>query len=208
MSILDHVDIEGAERAAYVRAAGALRRGTDTDEETSVPETVEDGEEADANADVTLSDERFDELAAREQFILTIADTGLGKRSSAFEYRITRRGGKGIELMKFASKDVRVVGAFPVTTDDQIVLVTDGGKLIRTPVRDIRIAGRSTRGVTLFRVAEDERVVSVAHLVDVGDDEDGEDGDEGEGSNPITGMNGVNGTEPAAGNGAGEGGHA
>jgi DNA gyrase subunit A len=175
MSLLDHVDIESAERAAYVRAAGAARRGAEAEDETPAPEDA--GEEN--GAEVTLSEARYDELAAREQFILTIADNGFGKRSSAFEYRITRRGGKGIELMKLGNGEARVVGAFPVEGDDQIVLVTDGGKLIRTPVKDIRIAGRSTRGVTLFRVADDEHVVSVAHLVDVGEDENGADEDDG-----------------------------
>jgi DNA gyrase subunit A len=175
MSLLDHVDIESAERAAYVRAAGAARRGAEAEDETPAPEDA--GEEN--GAEVTLSEARYDELAAREQFILTIADNGFGKRSSAFEYRITRRDGKGIELMKLGNGEARVVGAFPVEGDDQIVLVTDGGKLIRTPVKDIRIAGRSTRGVTLFRVADDEHVVSVAHLVDVGEDENGADEDDG-----------------------------
>ena len=178
MSILDHVDIEGAERAAYVRMANALRRGAEAEEETAT-----DADDEDDDGAVTLSTERFDELAGREQFILTISDSGVGKRSSAFEYRITRRGGKGIELMKFASADARVAAAFPVLAEDQIMLVTNGGKLIRTPVGDIRIAGRSTRGVTLFRMGEDEHVVSVAHLGDVGEDDDvdetdGEDGSE------------------------------
>jgi DNA gyrase subunit A len=171
MSLLNHVDIESAERTAYVRAASAARRGTEAEEEAVAPE--DSGEEN--GAELTLSDTRYDELAAQEQFILTIADNGFGKRSSAFEYRITRRGGKGIELMKLGNGSARVVGAFPVSADDQIVLVTDGGKLIRTPVKDIRIAGRSTRGVTLFRVADDEHIVSVAHLVDVGEDENGAD---------------------------------
>jgi DNA gyrase subunit A len=170
MSILDHVDIEGAERAAYVRMASALRRGAEAEEENGA-----DADDEEDDGSVTLSSERFDELAAREQFILTIADSGLGKRSSAFEYRNTRRGGKGIELMKFGSRDARVAAAFPVLGEDQIMLVTNGGKLIRTPVGDIRIAGRSTRGVTLFRIGEDEHVVSVAHLGDVGEDDDDDD---------------------------------
>ncbi len=174
MSILDHVAIEGAERAAYVRMASALRRGAEVEEENGNGAD----EEEEAAADVTLSQARFDELAAQEQFILTIADTGFGKRSSAFEYRLTRRGGKGIELMKFAAKDACVAAAFPVMDEDQIMLVTDGGKLIRTTVADIRIAGRSTRGVRLFRISEDERVVSVAHLMDVGE-ANGDNGENG-----------------------------
>ncbi|MDX1485047.1 MAG: DNA gyrase subunit A [Alphaproteobacteria bacterium] len=184
MSILDHAEIDAAERAAYLRQANALRRGAEeeVEEETEIEEAPADGAEA-------LSAERFAELEAREQFLLTIADTGFGKRSSAYEYRVTRRGGKGIELMKFGTAKGLVAAAFTVNPDDQIMLVTDGGKLIRTPVADIRIAGRSTRGVTLFRIAEDERVVSVAHLMDVGEDDD-------------SGANGADEEEPIEGNGA------
>ena len=156
MSLLKHADFDTEERDAYLRIANARRR--------------EGGGEAREN-EVALSEERIQELAAGAQFILTIADSGYGKRSSAYEYRITRRGGKGIVLMNLGRGDHRVVAAFPVTEDDQIMLVTDGGKLIRCPVNDIRIAGRSTRGVTLFRVAEDERVVSVARLADVGEND-------------------------------------
>jgi DNA gyrase subunit A len=179
MSILRHADIDTGERTAYLRQANALRRGTEEDEKESV-DADEGVEEAAENGIVALTSERFDELEAGEQFLLTIADTGFGKRSSTYEYRITRRGGKGIELMKFSTTDAFVSAAFPVSPDDQIMLVTDGGKLIRTPVLDIRIAGRSTRGVTLFRIAEEERVVSVAHLIDVDDDEvDDEEDDDG-----------------------------
>jgi len=165
MSILDHVEVETAERAAYLRQAAQMRRNGEEE-----PDPEEAGEEG--NGAAVISPARVEELAGREQFLLTVADSGFGKRSSAYEYRIARRGGKGIELMKLGARDSRVVAAFPVMDDDQIMLVTDGGKLIRTTVGDIRIAGRSTRGVTLFRVAEDERVVSVAHLMDVGDDEE------------------------------------
>jgi DNA gyrase subunit A len=209
MSILRHLIIETDERTAYLRQAGALRRGAngngngngdhDTEEDKGVK--VEVVAENAAAAQDTISQERFDELFAAEQFLLTIADSGFGKRSSAFEYRITRRGGKGIELMKFGTGDNHVAAAFPVMDDDQIMLVTDGGKLIRTPVTDIRIAGRSTRGVTLFRINDDERVVSIAHMVDVEDDEelpedmdeDATDGttDGGEGSAPEPAGNGL-----------------
>jgi DNA gyrase subunit A len=215
MSILDHVDIEGPERAAYVRMASAVRRGSEIEDETAESPNEDanngiDEEVSEENAAAALSQERFEALAEREQFILTIGDTGFGKRSSAFEYRITRRGGKGIELMKFASKESRVSAAFPVTNVDQIMLVTDGGKLIRTPVSDIRIAGRSTRGVRLFRINDDERVVSVAHLMDVGEGEDDGDEDEadidsGEGhevNGENTPLNGANGADPESPNGS------
>ena len=182
MSILGHTAIDAVERAAYIRQANAQRRGTGEDAEGE--EGASNGAEAEEgmeNGAEALSPERFAALEADEQFLLTIADSGFGKRSSAYGYRVTRRGGKGIELMKLDTAKGLVAAAFTVEADDQIMLVTDGGKLIRTPVADIRIAGRSTRGVTLFRIAKDERVVSVAHLIDVGEGEEGE-GEEEEGN--------------------------
>jgi DNA gyrase subunit A len=198
-SVLNHAEIDPGERTAYLRQASALRRGTE--EEAEDGEDAAELEEGAENAPETLSPERFGELEAGEQFLLTIADNGFGKRSSAYEYRVTRRGGKGIELMKFGAEDTLVAAAFPVSPDDEIMLVTNGGQLIRTSVTDIRIAGRSTRGVTLFRVAEDERVVSVAHMIDVEDDEEGPDEDEAETEPPATGNgalgpNGSNGAAP------------
>ncbi len=123
-----------------------------------------------------MSEERFAELAAREQFILSIASDGYGKRSSSYDYRRAGRGGQGIanlDLSRGKGAQASVVGAFPIEAADQIMLVTDGGKLIRSPVDDVRIASRKTRGVLVFRVGEGERVVSVERL-----DEEDEDGDE------------------------------
>ena len=129
-------------------------------------EAAEEGEAAPA---VSLAEERFNELAAAEEFILTVSSAGFGKRSSAYEYRVTGRGGKGIEAIDLGREAATtLVAAFPVTASDQIILVTDGGQLIRCPVHDIRIAGRATRGVTLFRIAEGERVVSVIRLGEEG----------------------------------------
>ena len=167
MSILRHSDATSEERAAYLRHASALRRGMG--DEAAAPAT----EDTAAGEGVSLSEERLAALGAAEQFILTIADSGFGKRSSSYEYRITNRGGKGIELMDLGKvADAKVIAAFPVEQGDQIMLVTNGGKLIRSPVNDIRIAGRSTRGVTLFKMDEGERVVSVAHLAEVSDNAD------------------------------------
>ena len=135
------------------------------------------GRQDDQNGDVQMSEARFQELEAAEQFILGVADDGLGKRTSAYEYRVTGRGGKGIDNLDLSRGrgrgPAKVVGAFPVARDDQIVLVTDGGQLIRCPVDDVRVAGRATRGVKLFDVAEDERVVSVTRLEDENGDENG-----------------------------------
>ena len=164
MSILRHAELDTEERDAYLRYAGARRRA-ETGEDAEAPCGPED-------PSIALSGARVAELESGQQFILAIAADGLGKRTSAYEYRITGRGGQGIvnmDLSRGKGRQVRVVGAFPVEPTDQLVLVTDGGKLIRCPVHDIRIAGRSTRGVRLFDVAEDERVVSVARLADDGE---------------------------------------
>ena len=124
-----------------------------------------------------LEQVRMDELAEAEQFILSVTENGYGKRTSAYEYRTAGRGGMGIKNIETSDRNGTVVAAFPIEEQDQIMLVTDQGKLIRTSVHDVRIAGRATQGVTIFKVAEGEHVVSVAHLMDTGDDEDeGEDG--------------------------------
>jgi len=122
---------------------------------------------------------RTAELKAHEQMILSVASDGYGKRTSAYDYRVTRRGGQGIELMARSSADVEVVAAFPVKEADQLLLMTDGGQLIRCPVADIRIARRPTRGVRLFKIPEGARVVSVSHLADA-DEADRDRGKDGE----------------------------
>ena len=128
-----------------------------------------------------LDDERFAYLTEAEQFILTITANGYGKRSSAFEYRRTNRGGKGIVNIDTSDRNGHVVASFPVEPTEQLMLVTDQGKLIRMPVGDIRIAGRATQGVTLFRVADAEHVVSAARIRESDDDSDN-DGDTNEGA--------------------------
>ncbi len=159
MSILDHAEADStAFRDAYLRHAMAVRRGDD---------------------EVPPHEPAYDELAAGEQFILTVTENGYGKRSSAYEYRIAGRGGQGIINIETSDRNGEVVASFPVGDEDQILLVTDGGQLIRCPVADIRIAGRNTQGVTLFKTAEGERVVSVSRL-----DESVLDGDEDEDGNP------------------------
>ncbi len=164
MSILRHEEIDIDVRDNYLRSAAALRRSSDD-------EAVEDAEKNIAVNNATrLSSEELETLSGREEFILTIAENGYGKRSSAYEYRITKRGGRGIVNIETSARNGTVVAAFPVEADDQIVLVTDGGQLIRVPVNDIRIAGRRTQGVTLFDVESGERVTSVSRLRDVGED--------------------------------------
>ncbi len=174
MAVLDTVPASPAERDAYLRRAAALRRAVG--DEAGV-EVVGDDETDLLAETVNLSEERFLELQAVEQFLLTVTERGYGKRSSAYEYRKTGRGGQGIAGMDITQKNGPVVGAFPVSESDQIMLVTDGGQLIRIPVAGIRIAGRKTQGVTLFKVETDERVVSVTRLDDTGE-EPGEEGDD------------------------------
>ncbi len=124
----------------------------------------EEAGEGEAVAETALSQERYAEMSAAEQVILTISENGYGKRSSSFEYRATGRGGKGIVAMAVNQRNGKLVASFPVEHDDEIMLVTNGGQLIRCPVEDIRIAGRATQGVIVFNTADAERVVSVERI--------------------------------------------
>jgi DNA gyrase subunit A len=160
MAILGHVDAPAPERAAYIRQANVVRRGG-AEQESDV-DTEGNGHET-----VVLSPERYAELGAHEQFVLTVSENGYGKRTSAYEYRISGRGGKGIIAMVVNQRNGKLIGSFPVEESDQIMLVTDRGQLIRVPVEDISVMGRSTQGVIVFDTAEDERVVSVEHIPDV-----------------------------------------
>ncbi len=124
-----------------------------------------------------LTAERMAELAEKEQFILTVTENGYGKRSSAYEYRRTNRGGQGITNIDTSERNGRVVASFPARQGEQLMLVTDQGKMIRTTVGDIRVMGRNTQGVTIFRIADDEHVVSVAKIEE-SDEEELDSGDE------------------------------
>jgi DNA gyrase subunit A len=158
LSILRHVAANAEERAAYLRRANAVRRGTNGEGE----EVAADAEEA-AGA-IELGERRYVEMSAAEQFVLTVSERGYGKRTTSYEYRTTGRGGKGIVAMAVTGRNGRIVASFPVEESDQIMLVTDRGQLIRCPVDGIRIAGRGTQGVIVFDTAEGERVVSVERL--------------------------------------------
>jgi len=173
MSILRHIDFLTEERDAYLKIQSARRRaaGLSGDEN-------EGGEDLVTNpTQLGLSEDRFAEMEAMEDFILTITENGFGKRTSAYEYRIAGRGGQGITNIETNKRNGSVVASFPVEQDNQLVMVSDGGQLIRTTVVDIRIAGRNTQGVTLFKTAKGEHVVSVTRLTEVEDD--GLDDDEG-----------------------------
>ena len=178
LSILRHMDASAEERAAYLKRASAVRRGLNG---TEAEETPLDAEETQVSADtIELGEQRYVDMSAAEQFVLTISERGFGKRSSSYEYRITGRGGKGIVAMDVRERDGsirkktgKLIASFPVEDEDQIMLVTDGGQLIRTRVEGIRIAGRSTQGVIVFDTAEGERVVSVERISEEGDQNGG-----------------------------------
>jgi DNA gyrase subunit A len=159
MAILAHIAASPSERAAYIRQANTIRRGG---------AELEQDMEAEANGQepVVLSPERYAELSAHEEFVLTVSENGYGKRTSAYEYRISGRGGKGIIAMVVNERNGRLIASFPTEDSDQIMLVTDGGQLIRVPVEDISMMGRSTQGVIVFSTGDGERVVSVEHIPD------------------------------------------
>jgi len=184
MAILRHVEAAAEERQAYLKQASALRRAQ-TGEAGEAPPEAEtvDGEDETGVAATELSPERFKELADKEQIVLTVSEKGFGKRSSSYEYRTSGRGGKGIVAMVVNERNGNLVASFPIQDRDQIMLVTDGGQLIRCPVADVRVAGRNTQGVRIFRTGDAERVVSVEHISeemgegDGGGNGDGEEGD-------------------------------
>ncbi|WP_407966184.1 DNA gyrase subunit A [Bartonella sp. C271] len=167
MTILEHVEATSVERSAYIKRAINERRAAGADAEDVV--IVDEDEE---EIETELTDERYAELAAREQMLLTVSEFGYGKRSSSYEFRISGRGGKGIRATDptKATEIGKLVAAFPVKAQDQIMLVSDGGQLIRVPIEGIRIAGRSTKGVTIFNTAKGEKVVSVERISDPEDD--------------------------------------
>jgi DNA gyrase subunit A len=159
LAILRHIDVKAEERAAYLRRAAAVRRGTNGEAE----EVAETEEAADT---IELGETKYVEMSAAEQFVLTISERGFGKRSSSYQYRTTGRGGKGIVAMAVTERNGPLVASFPVEESDQIMLVTNRGQLIRCGVDGIRIAGRSTQGVIVFDTADDEKVVSVERVTE------------------------------------------
>ncbi|NBO19181.1 MAG: DNA gyrase subunit A, partial [Proteobacteria bacterium] len=161
MSILGGIETTVEERYSYLKMAAAKRRalGEEVAEET----TKTDAEEG-AVAEIALSPERFREMEAAEQFILTVTENGYGKRSSAYEYRTTGRGGSGIVNIITSARNGAVVSSQPVEQVGQVMLMTDRATLIRCPLDDIRIAGRNTQGVTILRTGDGEKVVSVVKV--------------------------------------------
>ena len=167
MAILRHLDGTSEEARAYLKHAAAMRRAAGEGDDSD--------DESESNVETpALSPDRIAAFGAAEQFVLTVTENGYGKRSSSFEYRTSGRGGKGIIAIVSNPRNGRVVASFPAEDQDEIMLVTNGGQLIRTPVSDIRVAGRNTQGVTIFRTRDSEQVVSVERIEDIGEEEDDE----------------------------------
>jgi DNA gyrase subunit A len=174
MTVIEHVEASPGERSAYLKRSGLERRTASAEAEDEVTLTNEDiGEEAE------LSDDRYEFLRAHEQFVLTVTEFGYGKRSSSYDFRLTNRGGKGIRATDVSKADEigRLVATFPVGDDDQIMLVSDGGTVIRVPVHNIRFASRATKGVTIFNTADGEKVMSVERISEPEDEAAVEGGD-------------------------------
>jgi DNA gyrase subunit A len=168
LSVLRHVEASMAEREAYIKAANAKRRGNGEDDAEPAPALEAD----EPIVEVTLSAERFAELEAAEEMLLAVTDMGFGKRSSAYEYRVTGRGGQGIANITLAPRNGKAVAAtFPVHQGDDVMMVTDAGRLIRVPADQVRITGRQAMGVTLFRVDAGEHVTSVFPVLEDETDE-------------------------------------
>ena len=173
LSVLRHEEVDSPTRAAFLRLSTQRRRAAGEEEgETAEPEEGE-GENG---ADATISEEQFAALAAREELLFSITEKGFGVRSSAYDYRITGRGGQGIENMNLAKRQDAIVTVFPVGSRDQIMLVANTGMVIRVPIEDIPIKRRRSQGVVVFKVEEGERVVSVAHLAEAGENGAAENG--------------------------------
>jgi DNA gyrase subunit A len=168
LSVLRHIDASPAEREAYIKLANARRRGEAEDEPE--PAVAADAEEIEGEANLTP--ERITEMEAAEEMLLTVTDSGFGKRSSAYEYRVTGRGGQGIANITLAPRTGKsVVATFPVREGDDVMLVTDAGRLIRVPADQVRITGRQAMGVMLFRVDAGEHVTSVFPVLEEESDE-------------------------------------
>ena len=158
MAVLNRVKASNDELRAYLKMSSMMRKAT-------ADESNDDDDDLDFEGnDIELSTERYSELAASEEIILTVASNGQGKRSSAYEYRTTNRGGKGVIGIKMTKSHGDLVASFVVDENDQIMLIDNSGKLIRCPITDIRIMGRTTQGVKIFNIDKNAHVVSVERI--------------------------------------------
>ncbi|WP_395697745.1 DNA gyrase subunit A [Methylocella sp.] len=183
LAILRHVEAEAAERAAYLRMRRAVagEAGAEEGEDQAAEEAAQDGQQESQQV-AALSSGRYAQMSANEEIILAVSRNGYGKRTSSYEYRITGRGGKGVVAMAVTPRNGDLVAAMPVEDGDEIMLVTDGGQLIRCPVDGIRVAGRGAQGVIVFNTGPGEEVVSVERISeeDAARGEGQGEGDEGE----------------------------
>ncbi|GBR34406.1 DNA gyrase subunit A [Acetobacter peroxydans] len=184
LAVLNHVEATVEERSAYLRMANARRRAENAAEaaeeagdDADLPITAEEGEDEAVSEAAVLSPERFAQLEAAEEILLVVSDGGFGRRSSAYDYRVSGRGGQGITNMTFSAskKGTEVAATLPVLAGTDVMLVTDGGRLIRVPVDQVRVMSRQASGVTVLRLNDSERVTSVFPVMDDGDDEGGDD---------------------------------
>jgi DNA gyrase subunit A len=169
--------VAGAERDLFQKQWNANQRAI-TGEEALVEETdAEDADDEIVAGDAQLSSDRYAQMDANQQFVLTVNEKGYGKRSSSYQFSTKGRGGKGNKATDQTKLDEigKLVAAFPVEPSDQIMLVSDGGQLIRVPVEGIRIASRASKGVRIFWTADGEKVVSVEHISDIGGDAESDD---------------------------------
>ena len=180
MTILRHEEVAPERRDAYMRLAAKRRRQMGAESDVAAG-AAEPEPESETEATLEISEEEFDALAKREEFLLSITEKGFGVRSSAYDYRITGRGGQGIENMDLSRRNDAIVAVFPIHHRDQVMLVSNAGTVIRLPVNDIRIARRRTQGVVVFKPGEGERVVSVARLGEAGDENGNGNGEGGNG---------------------------
>ncbi|MBS0185310.1 MAG: DNA gyrase subunit A [Proteobacteria bacterium] len=156
LSVINATQFTPEEREAYLRKANKDRRGEEIDFQE------EDSEEERTSSAFSITEDLYRKMAEEEQFILTITENGYAKRTSSYAYRRTNRGGQGVVNMTLGTKTGNVISSFPIENEGQVILVTDQGQLIRCPVHDIRICGRQSQGVILFRVGKDEKVASTA----------------------------------------------
>ena len=156
LSILSHTDASSGEIKAYLKMQRDKK--IDVDESEDI-EQEDDGVEA-----ANLSEDMFFEMQAREQFILTVTENGYGKRTSSYHFRITNRGGSGIKCITTSKRNGKVLASFQIENADDIMLITKSGQLIRCPVKDVRVAGRNTQGVSIFKTSDQEKVVSVSRV--------------------------------------------
>jgi DNA gyrase subunit A len=184
LAVLNHVEATVEERSAYLRMANARRRAEnaaeaaeDAGDEADLPIAAEDGEDEAVSEAAVLSPERFAQLEAAEEILLVVSDGGFGRRSSAYDYRVSGRGGQGITNMTFSAskKGTEVAATLQVLAGTDVMLVTDGGRLIRVPVDQVRVMSRQASGVTVLRLNDSERVTSVFPVMDDGDDEGADD---------------------------------